>query len=67
MCLYYFPAGKLDLVGKYLSSRANKNDATGFYIDWLSKAGTAYGYVFGGRWFDIGDHEFYKKAVNTFK
>ncbi len=67
MCLYYFPASKLDLVGEYLSSRSNKNDATGFYIDWLRKNETVYGYIFGGKWFDIGQLEFYKKAANTFK
>ncbi|MFA6350264.1 MAG: nucleotidyltransferase family protein [Candidatus Omnitrophota bacterium] len=67
MCLYYFPASKLDLVGEYLSSRSHKNDATGFYIDWLRKVEAVYGYVFGGRWFDIGNKEFYKEASNTFK
>ncbi|MCX5711670.1 MAG: nucleotidyltransferase family protein [Candidatus Omnitrophica bacterium] len=67
MCLYYFPAKKLELVGEYLSSRSNKNDATGFYIDWLRKKESVFGYVFNGKWFDIGKLEFYKKAENSFK
>jgi len=67
MCLYYFPAKKLDLVGEYLSSRSNKNDATGFYIDWLRKKEAVFGFVFSGKWFDIGRLEFYKKAAHTFK
>jgi len=25
-----------------------------------------YGFVFGGRWYDIGDHEFYNEAKRSF-
>lgn len=37
MCLYYFPKGKLRLIKEYLDTKKNKQDATGFYIDWLRR------------------------------
>lgn len=67
MCMYYFPKDTLGLVREYLShNKAGKNDATGFYIDWLRKQTVVYGFVFGGRWYDIGDYKFYNKAKVEF-
>lgn len=66
MCLYYFPRGKLRLVKEYLNSRSAKNDATGFYIDWLRKKDSVYGFVFSGLWYDIGHHKFYNQAKQIF-
>ncbi|MDD2752505.1 MAG: nucleotidyltransferase family protein [Candidatus Omnitrophica bacterium] len=66
MCLYYFPASKLELIGDYITRKAGKHDATGFYIDWLSKKTQVYGFVFKGKWFDIGDHKFYNQAKEEF-
>ncbi len=66
MCLYYFPREKLGLIGEYTASRSQKTDATGFYIDWLRKREPVYGYVFSGRWFDIGDHGYYNEAKKRF-
>jgi len=67
MCLYYFPKEKLGLIDEYVRNKANISDAAGFYIDWLRKRVEVYAFVFGGRWFDIGDHEFYKEAGEKFK
>jgi glucose-1-phosphate thymidylyltransferase len=67
MCLYYFPKGKLGLIRQYLESKADKHDATGFYIDWLRKKERVYGFVFNGRWYDIGHHEVYSQAKERFK
>jgi len=39
----------------------------GFYIDWLRKKVPVYGYVFKGRWYDIGDRQFYAEAQKKFK
>lgn len=61
MCLYFFPKRSLKLVNEYLET-VDKHDATGFYIDWLSKRETVYGFVFHGRWFDIGLPKIYKEA-----
>lgn len=66
MCLYYFPADKIGLIKEYLNRKTNKHDATGFYIDWLSKKLPVYGFVFNGLWYDIGDHKFYRLAQQKF-
>jgi len=66
MCLYYFPKGKLKLVGNYLKIKKNKKDATGFYINWLRKQVTVYGFIFDQRWYDIGDFVFYRQAQRKF-
>jgi len=66
MCLYYFPQEKLGLIKEYLKDMAQKRDATGLYIDWLRKEVPVYGFVFGGRWYDIGDHKFYDEAKQKF-
>lgn len=67
MCLYYFPKERLGLIKEYLSDKTHKHDATGSYIDWLRKKITVYGYIFNGKWYDIGDHKFYNQAKETFK
>lgn len=66
MCLYYFPKGKLKLIRGYLDTKTDKHDATGFYIDWLTKHEPVYGFVFGGHWYDIGHHKFYEEAKYGF-
>lgn len=67
MCLYYFPKSKLKLVKEYLDFKKNKSDATGFYIDWLSRKYSVYGFVFKEQWYDIGDKSFLNKAKQKFK
>jgi glucose-1-phosphate thymidylyltransferase len=66
MCLYYFPKDRLHLVKEYLNSKTDKHDATGFYIDWLRRKVPVYGFVFDGRWYDIGDQWFFKEAKRKF-
>lgn len=66
MCLYYFSKEKLGLVKEYSEAKTDKHDATGFYIDWLRKKETVFGFIFGGRWYDIGHHKFYNKAKENF-
>lgn len=65
-CLYYFPKSKLKLIKEYLDSKKNKSDATGFYIDWLSRNYSVYGFVFKEQWYDIGDKSFLNKAKQSF-
>jgi glucose-1-phosphate thymidylyltransferase len=62
MCLYYFPQKKLFLIRQYLENKENRQDATGFYIDWLKEKMPVYGFIFKGRWYDIGDRKFYHEA-----
>jgi len=66
MCLYYFPKQRLGLLDEYLRSKTDKHDATGFYIDWLRRTVSVKAYVFGGRWYDIGHHDFYQEAREKF-
>jgi glucose-1-phosphate thymidylyltransferase len=66
MCLYYFPKDKLGLVKEYMKNKKKENDATGLYIDWLRKRVRVFGFVFHGRWYDIGDHKFYHQAKEAF-
>jgi NDP-sugar pyrophosphorylase family protein len=66
MCLYYFPAESLGLIREYLAGVARKQDATGFYIDWLRKRAAVYGFVFRGCWYDIGDRKFLDEAKEKF-
>ena len=61
MCLYYFPKEKLKLIKKY-KSEGNPLDLAGSFIRWLSLKETVYGYVFKGRWLDIGDKKSLKRA-----
>jgi glucose-1-phosphate thymidylyltransferase len=67
MCLYYFPKKRLSLIQQYLSAQRRQHDATGFYISWLKGKVPVYAYAFGGRWYDIGNPDFYKKANRSFR
>jgi len=66
MCLYYFPKRKLSLVDEYMIKRQGYNDAIGLYIDWLRQRESVYGFVFRGKWFDIGQHTSFEKAKQKF-
>ncbi len=66
MCLYYFPKRSLQFIRDYLKNKINKHDATGFYIEWLRKKFSVYGFIFSGCWYDIGSHRFYDEAKEVF-
>lgn len=53
MCLYYFSAESLELIFKYLKETSH-HDTTGDFINWLHKKIPVYGFIFKGRWDDIG-------------
>ncbi len=61
ICLYLFPKGKLNLITEYLKE-GNNPDAPGFYIAWLHRREPVYGFVFEGKWYDIGDLKCYEEA-----
>lgn len=67
MCVYYFPKDSLDFIEEYRHTHTSRCDASGSYIDWLSKKTAVYGFVFSGRWYDIGDHYFFNEAKANFK
>lgn len=66
ICLYYFPKSTLSLVDRYLAEGNNK-DQPGWYIQWLVKTVSTYGFVIDGLWFDIGDIDSYNKANEIFE
>jgi len=66
MGLYYFPKGKLSLIGEYIKS-GQKPDQPGNYISWLSKKEDVYGFVFKVDWYDIGDPVSLKEATQKFE
>ncbi|MEA3305374.1 MAG: sugar phosphate nucleotidyltransferase, partial [Candidatus Omnitrophota bacterium] len=66
ICLYYFPAEKLALVEKYLNQSKHK-DAPGNYIDWLVRNDEVFGFIFEGKWYDIGDKDIYEEIKDTYK
>lgn len=61
MCLYYFPKQKLKLLKRY-KREGNPLDLAGSFIKWLSRKEAVYGYVFKGRWLDIGDKSSLRRA-----
>jgi glucose-1-phosphate thymidylyltransferase len=67
MCLYFFPKGRLGIVKEYLNTD-NSQDAPGYFLQWLYKKETMFGYVFRDKkWFDIGDKKSYDEANKAFK
>jgi glucose-1-phosphate thymidylyltransferase len=61
MCFYYFPKDKIRMLKKY-KSEGNPLDLAGSFIKWLSQKESVYGYVFKGKWLDIGDKKSLKQA-----
>ena len=66
-CLYFFPKEKLGIIKTYLNTDAAK-DAPGYFLEWLSKKESIFGYVFKDeKWFDIGDKKSYEEANHEFR
>ncbi|NQT94857.1 MAG: nucleotidyltransferase family protein [Candidatus Omnitrophica bacterium] len=63
MCLYYIPGERLKFFNKY-KLEGNSLDLAGSFIKWLSGKEEVYGYIFRGRWLDIGDKRSLKRAEN---
>lgn len=65
MCMYFFPKQMLDKFSEYLG-RGDHHDAMGHFVKWLSLVTKVYGYLFDGKWFDIGDKRAYNDAQMYF-
>ena len=65
ICLYLFPSGDVPVIMRYLAE-GNNPDEPGRLIEWLYRRVSVYGYVFSGRWFDIGDLAQYLKAEREY-
>ncbi|MDD2702972.1 MAG: nucleotidyltransferase family protein [Candidatus Omnitrophica bacterium] len=66
MCLYYMPAEKSDLIGKYFRT-SNSKDAIGLFINWMTKQDTVFGSTFHDFWIDIGRIQTYRKLKSLFE
>ncbi len=64
-CIYFFPRRKLNLISEYIAS-GGSTDQPGYYISWLCRRDSVYGFVFSGRWFDIGNYKIYQNATRYF-
>lgn len=53
MCLYYFSSATFKFLFQYIKE-TGRCDTTGDYINWLYRKISVYGFIFKGRWDDIG-------------
>ena len=65
MCMYFFPKQTLNKFTEYLAM-GDHHDAMGHFIKWLSQDSKVCGYLFDGKWFDIGDKRAYSDAQMYF-
>ncbi len=66
MCLYFFPKERLGIIKRYLGMD-NAKDAPGYFLEWLYKRESVFGYVFKDKkWFDIGDKKSLEAAEKEF-
>jgi glucose-1-phosphate thymidylyltransferase len=64
--LYIYQASHLPLLERYLAEGGNP-DSPGHFPAWLHRQVPVYGYVFQGRWFDIGTPAMYQKAEEVWQ
>ncbi|MBN2151528.1 MAG: nucleotidyltransferase family protein [Candidatus Lokiarchaeota archaeon] len=64
--IYLFERADLRLVHEYLGDAGNP-DAPGFFIRWLTGKRAVKGFVFDGRWYDIGSFKLYADANAAFR
>jgi len=63
--IYFFPKDHLNRISEYLRE-GNNPDAPGYFISWLHKKQDVFGFVFRGKWLDIGSMEAYERAKKEF-
>ncbi|UCC94293.1 MAG: nucleotidyltransferase family protein [Candidatus Omnitrophota bacterium] len=65
-CIYFFPQMSLNFFDLYLNQESYL-DASGKYIEWLTKKTKVYGHTSQGSWFDIGHRDALRWAEKKFK
>ncbi|RJP58020.1 MAG: nucleotidyltransferase family protein [Candidatus Auribacter fodinae] len=63
--IYLFKKEAVPLIAEYIN-QGMKQDAPGYFIQWVYKAEDVYAYSFDGTWYDIGDLASYEKANELF-
>lgn len=66
MGVYYFARKTLPLLAEYGSATGRK-DAPGHYAVWLLSRTAVYGYLFPGRWYDIGSFDQLEAARASYR
>lgn len=64
--IYIFPKRTLDLIPTYLKE-TNNPDTPGYFLIWLYKKHPVYGFVFSGKWHDIGSFDALKAVEEEYK
>jgi glucose-1-phosphate thymidylyltransferase len=65
LALYGFPSACLKEIDVYLDG-GGTSDAMGSFIEWLHKRRPVVGWVFSGRWIDIGSPAEYARVQEEF-
>ena len=65
-CIYMLPSQVLPRLSEYVEKGENPDQA-GRFIEWLHKREPIYGFMLGGRWYDIGTIDRYMKACREFE
>lgn len=63
--IYYFPSSVIPLIDLYLRE-GNSPDRSGDFIEWLFPKEDVFGFVFDGKWYDIGSMDTFKEAERVF-
>jgi glucose-1-phosphate thymidylyltransferase len=63
--IYIFPKESLHYFGDYLKEK-NNPDKIGIFIKWLIDKTEVHGYIYKGKWYDIGTIETYKKVFDEY-
>ncbi len=64
-CIYVLPERSLKRVQAYLRE-GNNPDAPGYFVQWLCRRESVYGFVLQGYWSDIGTLDSYEEAKKAF-
>ncbi len=64
--IYILPRRSVSRIGDYMRE-GNPPDPIGKFIGWISEKDGAYGFKFGGYWYDIGSLESYQSAKDDFE
>jgi glucose-1-phosphate thymidylyltransferase len=63
--IYFFPAEKVSLIGRYLDEK-NNPDKMGYFLTWIMQHEKVFGHVYLEKWFDIGWIEALEQARQEF-
>jgi len=63
VCIYFFPKESLADLKKFMNE-SSSHDLSGKYIEWLANKDKVDGYLFNGKWVDIGSKDSLAKAEN---